>query len=47
MEDYVNARLLESLVESWLALRFLNEGLIRNAAGKAFWRGAARFSLSW
>ncbi|WP_054854162.1 PaREP1 family protein [Vulcanisaeta distributa] len=39
-EDYVVVRLLESLVEARLALRFLDEGLVRNAAGKAFqaWR---------
>jgi hypothetical protein len=39
-EDYVNARLLEALVEGWLAARFLKEGLVRIAAGKAFqaWR---------
>ncbi|MEM4438365.1 PaREP1 family protein [Pyrobaculum sp.] len=39
-EDYVSARLLEALAEAHLALRFLNEGLVRNAAGKAFqaWR---------
>ena len=39
-EDYVGARLLEALVEAWLALRFLNEGLVRDAAGNAFqaWR---------
>ncbi len=39
-EDYVGARLLESLIEAKLALRFLNDGLVRNAAGKAFqaWR---------
>ena len=39
-EDYVNARLLEALIEAWLALRFLNEGLVRDAAGNAFqsWR---------
>ncbi|MGC9171127.1 MAG: PaREP1 family protein [Thermoproteus sp.] len=39
-EDYVSARLLEALVEAQLALRFLREGLVRNAAGKAFqaWR---------
>ncbi len=39
-DDYVGARLLEALVEARLALRFLEEGLVRNAAGKAFqaWR---------
>ncbi|MGC9170348.1 MAG: PaREP1 family protein [Thermoproteus sp.] len=39
-EDYISARLLEALVEAGLALRFLREGLVRNAAGKAFqaWR---------
>ncbi|MEM1597639.1 MAG: PaREP1 family protein [Pyrobaculum sp.] len=38
--EYASARLLEALVESLLALRFLEEGLVRNAAGKAFqaWR---------
>ena len=35
-ERYVEARLLEALVEARLALRFLREGLTRNAAGKAF-----------
>ena len=35
-ERYVEARLLEALVEAGLALRFLREGLTRNAAGKAF-----------
>ncbi|AEA11563.1 PaREP1 domain containing protein [Thermoproteus uzoniensis 768-20] len=35
-EDYVSARLLEALVEAGLALRFLREGFVRNAAGKAF-----------
>ncbi|MCC6020664.1 MAG: PaREP1 family protein [Thermoproteaceae archaeon] len=34
--SYVEARLLEALVEARLALRFLEEGLTRNAAGKAF-----------
>jgi hypothetical protein len=34
--SYVKARLLEALVETHLALRFLREGLVRNAAGKAF-----------
>ena len=39
-EDYVSARLLESMVEASLAIRFLKDGLVRNAAGKAFqsWR---------
>ncbi len=39
-EGYIVARLLEALVEARLALRFLEEGLTRNAAGKAFqaWR---------
>ena len=39
-EDYVKARLLETLVEAQLALEFLGRGLVRNAAGKAFqaWR---------
>ncbi|MGC8543477.1 MAG: PaREP1 family protein [Vulcanisaeta sp.] len=35
-EDYVGVRLLESLIEARLALEFLNKGLVRNAAGKAF-----------
>ncbi len=40
VEDYVSARLLEALVEGGLALRFLNEGLVRDAVGRAFqaWR---------
>ena len=39
-EDYVSARLLEALVEASLAIRFLRDGLVRNAADKAFqaWR---------
>jgi len=35
-EGYVEARLLEAVTEARLALRFLKEGLTRNAAGKAF-----------
>jgi hypothetical protein len=35
-EGYVAARLLEALVETRLALRFLEEGLTRDAACKAF-----------
>ena len=35
-ESYVEARLLEALVEARLALRFLREGIAKNAAGKAF-----------
>lgn len=37
---YASARVLEALVEAGLALRFLEMGLTRNAAGKAFqaWR---------
>jgi hypothetical protein len=35
-ESYVEARLLEAVTEARLALRFLKEGLTRNAAGKAF-----------
>jgi hypothetical protein len=39
-EGYIVARLLEALGEARLALRFLEGGLTRNAAGKAFqaWR---------
>jgi len=42
-EKYVEARLLEALVEAGLALEFLERGLTRNAAGKAFqaWEGVA------
>ncbi|MEM3836122.1 PaREP1 family protein [Pyrobaculum sp.] len=38
--DYASVRVLESILEAGLALRFLEEGLVRNAAGKAFqaWR---------
>ena len=32
-ESYVEARLLEAVTEARLALRFLKEGLTRNAAG--------------
>jgi hypothetical protein len=35
-EGYVEARLLEALVEARLALRFVGKGVTRNAAGKAF-----------
>ncbi len=37
---YASARILEALLEGFIALRFLEEGLTRNAAGKAFqaWR---------
>jgi len=39
-EGYVEARLLEALGEARLALEFLERGLTRNAACKAFqaWR---------
>ncbi|BDR92092.1 PaREP1 family protein [Vulcanisaeta souniana] len=39
-EDYINARILESLIEARLSLEFLGRGLVRNSAGKAFqaWR---------
>ncbi|MEL9990105.1 MAG: PaREP1 family protein [Thermoproteus sp.] len=39
-EEYASVRVLEALVESKLALDFLEKGLVRNAAGKAFqaWR---------
>ena len=39
-EGYIEARLLEALGEARLALEFLERGLTRNAAGKAFqaWR---------
>ncbi|BDR92713.1 hypothetical protein Vsou_18060 [Vulcanisaeta souniana JCM 11219] len=33
-ENYINARLLESLTEANLAIKFLNEGLVRNARAK-------------
>ena len=35
-EGYIETRLLETLMEARLALRFLEEGLTRNAACKAF-----------
>ncbi|AEM39102.1 PaREP1 family protein [Pyrolobus fumarii 1A] len=39
-KEYASARTLEALVEALLALHFLEKGLTRNAAGKAFqaWR---------
>jgi len=42
LRRYVEIRLLEALAEADLALRFLDEGLHRNAAGKAFqaWKAA-------
>ena len=36
VEGYVEVGLLETLVEARLALRFLREGIVRNAAGKVF-----------
>ncbi|MGC9051206.1 PaREP1 family protein [Pyrobaculum sp.] len=38
-KDYVNARILEASAETTLALGYLNRGLVRNAAGKA-WKAA-------
>jgi PaREP1 len=35
-EGYIEARLLEALAEARLALEYLERGLTRNAAGKAF-----------
>ncbi len=35
-EGYIEARLLETLAEARLALEYLERGLTRNAAGKAF-----------
>jgi hypothetical protein len=35
-EGYIEARLLEALGETRLALEYLERGLTRNAAGKAF-----------
>jgi len=36
IESYRQARLREALVEARLSLEFLEDGLVRNAAGKAF-----------
>lgn len=36
LEGYSEARLNEAVSEAIMALKFLNEGLLRNAAGKAF-----------
>ncbi|MEZ0319661.1 MAG: PaREP1 family protein [Pyrobaculum sp.] len=36
LEKYVEARVEEARLEARLALRFLEEGLLQNAAGKAF-----------
>ncbi|MEM1598697.1 MAG: PaREP1 family protein [Pyrobaculum sp.] len=36
LEEYRKTRLLEARYEAELARRFLEEGLVRNAAGKAF-----------
>ena len=44
-EGYVEARLLEALVEARLALRFLEEGPTRNAAGKALKHHIARTAI--
>ncbi|BDR91660.1 PaREP1 family protein [Vulcanisaeta souniana] len=35
-EDYIGARLLETLIEAEPALKLLSEGLVRNATGRAF-----------
>ena len=42
LKRYVEIRLQEALAEAKLALRFMEEGLHRNAAGKAFqaWKAA-------
>jgi len=42
LKRYVEIRLQEALAEAELALRFMEEGLHRNAAGKAFqaWKAA-------
>lgn len=36
VEDYRAVRLKEALYEAEIAEKFLDEGLVRNAAGKAF-----------
>ncbi len=49
--SYVEARLLEALVETHLALRFLHEGLVRTPLvrhfklGRHFWRLCYGWSL--
>jgi len=47
-EGYIEARLLEALGEARLALEYLERGLTRNAAGKAFqaWK-ALLAALLW
>jgi hypothetical protein len=48
---YASTRMLEALLEALLALKFLDEGYVRNAAGKAFqaWKSltAALLALEW
>ena len=46
MYQYVNVRLNEALYEADLAIKFLEQGLHRNAAGKVFqaWRIGVEYS---